>query len=67
MDELIFPDEITSEMNVEDYKMVYYNSWDAQYLGYLVVSYNDTAYAKEVERLMDFASTDYLGYYGFGL
>lgn len=64
MDESIFPVEITSDMEVSDYKMVYYNTWDAQYLGYLVVSYNDSDYAEEVKRLTNYASTDYLGYYG---
>lgn len=64
MDESIFPAEITPNMNVLDYKMVYYDPWDAQYLGYLVVSYDDADYEKEVERLTQYASTDYLGYYG---
>ena len=32
MKEDIFPEEITNEMRVTDYKMVYYNPWDAQYL-----------------------------------
>ena len=32
--------KITDDMNVADFKMVYYNPWDAQYLGYLVVDYS---------------------------
>lgn len=63
MDETIFPDKITDNMNVIDYKMVYYNPWDAQYLSYLVVEYNENDYFKECERLKQYESTDYIGYY----
>ena len=44
MDESIFPESITDNMDVLDYKMVYYNPWDAQYLSYLVVEYDDKSY-----------------------
>lgn len=44
--------------------MVTYNPWDAQYLSYLVVKYEEKAYSGEVERLKKYASTEYLGYYG---
>lgn len=64
MDESIFPKEITNDMKVIDYKMVYYNPWDAQYLSYLVVDYNNEDYEKEVNRLKEYKSTDYIGYYG---
>ncbi len=64
MDETIFPQTITDEMQVEDYKMVYYNPWDAQYLSYLVVQYDEDTYEEEVARLEVYESTDYLGYYG---
>ncbi len=64
MDESIWPDKITDNMDVEDFKMVYYNPWDAQYLGYLVVNYADEDYAKELERLQNYNSTEYVGYYG---
>ncbi|MBR2806909.1 MAG: helix-turn-helix transcriptional regulator [Oscillospiraceae bacterium] len=63
MDESIWPREITESMEVEDYKMVYYNPWDAQYLGYLVVKYEPDEYAKETERLRNYESTEYIGYY----
>ena len=63
MNEDIFPKTITDDMNVIDYKMVYYNPWDAQYLSYLVVDYNDEDYQKETERLKKYNSTDYIGYY----
>ena len=51
-------------MNVIDYKMVYYNPWDAQYLSYLVIDYNEQAYEKECKRLKEYKSTEYIGYYG---
>lgn len=63
MDETIWPREITDDMDVEDYKMVYYDPWDKQYLGYLVVNYSNEDYAKEVERLKAYESTEYVGYY----
>lgn len=64
MDETIFPESITEDMNVQDYKMVYYNPWDAQYLSYLVVEYDGAYYETEVTRLQGYASTEYEGIYG---
>lgn len=64
MDESIFPQEITENMSVKDYKMVYYNPWDAQYLSYLVVQYDAESYGQELERLKSYSSTEYIGYYG---
>lgn len=64
MKEDIFPEKITDEMDVLDYKMVYYNPWDAQYLSYLVVEYQDEDYQKEMKRLEAYPSTSYIGYYG---
>ena len=63
MDETIWPKEITDDMNVVDFKMVYYNPWDAQYLGYLVADYAADDYQEEVKRLKAYESTDYIGYY----
>ena len=63
MDESIFPAAITPEMDVQDFRMVYYNPWDAQYLAYLTVKYDDAAYAAERVRLEAYPSTDYIGYY----
>ena len=63
MDENIWPKKITENMNVLDYKMVRYDPRDVQYLGYLVVEYSDEDYVKEVERLKNYESTDYIGYY----
>ena len=63
MDESIFPKTISKDMNVEDYKMVYYDPWDKQFLSYLVVEYDDTKYNDEKTRLTNYKSTDYIGYY----
>ena len=64
MDETIFPEKITDNMQVDDYIMVYYNPWDAQFLSFLEVTYEEADYAKEVERLTEYKSTKYEGYYG---
>ncbi len=63
MDESIWPRTINNASDVVDYKMVCYNPWDAQYLGYLVMDYSDEDYAAEAARLRDYPSTDYVGYY----
>ena len=80
MDESIFPNadsitpnadyatgsgnDITTAMNIGDYKMVYYNPWDPQWLSYLVVDYGDELWAAECARLRAYPSTEYLGCYG---
>ncbi len=64
MSEVIFPEEITEDMNVQDYKMVYYNPFDAQYLSYLVVEYDEASYEEELARLKAYPRMDYIGYYG---
>lgn len=64
MDESIWPEQITAAMEVQDYVMVYYNPWDAQFLGYLMVDYDQDSYLAEVKRLAEYESTDYIGYYG---
>ena len=63
MDESIWPLTINDVSDVVDYKMVYYDPWDAQYLGYLVMDYSDGEYAAETARLKEYPSTDYVGYY----
>ena len=63
MDESIWPRTINDVSDVVDYKMVYYNPWDAQYLGYLVVDYSEEDYKKETGRLQAYPSTEYVGYY----
>lgn len=72
MDESIFPSDISdgiaedaqSGMEVKDYKMVYYDPWDAQYLSYLEVQYDDERYAAETARLAEYPSDEYIGYFG---
>ena len=64
MDESIFPESITDHMDVLDYKMVYYNPWDAQFLSYLVVEYDDKSYEEEIQRLGQYDSKEYKGYFG---
>ena len=64
MDESIFPAELTDEMNVVDYKMVYYDPWDAQYLSYLTVAYSPSDYEAELKRLKGCGITPYEGIYG---
>ena len=63
MREEIFPKSI-NELNVKDFKMVYLDSWDKQYLSYLVIDYSKNEYEKEVERLNKYGIEDYIGYYG---
>lgn len=63
MSEEIFPSSIKN-LNIKDFKMVYYNPWDAEYLAYLVVDYDDEAYLKEKERLNEIGIDDYKGIYG---
>lgn len=62
MSEEIFPENLEG-LNVIDFKHVYYNPWDANYLGYLVVDYDDAAYEKELERLSKIGIEDYIGIY----
>lgn len=64
MDESIFPEKITKTIHVRDYKMVYYNPWDAQYLSYLVAEYSQKDYQAEVDRLKKCPHEAYAGYYG---
>ena len=54
MDDSIFPDEITDEMAVQDFKMVYDPSEGYAYLGYLIVRYEEEAYEKELLRLKSY-------------
>lgn len=63
MDESIWPRSINDASDVADFKMVYYNPWDAQYLGYLVMDYSPEEYATEAARLKEYPSTNYVGYY----
>ncbi len=64
MDERIFPSAPIAGLHVQEYKMVYYDPWDAQYLSYLTVHYSPEDYAAETARLSALGVSDYIGYYG---
>ena len=57
----VFPAAVTEEMTVQDFRMVYYNPFDAQWLCYLTVTYPESAYAKEAARLAAMPKADYQG------
>ncbi len=63
MDETIFPDSLKG-LDVKEYKMVYYNPWDAQYLSYLTVQYDEEGFARESGRLAECSHDAYEGIYG---
>ena len=59
----IFPDEITDEMTVNDFKYMSYNPWDPQIITYLTVKYSDEDYKREIERLSEIGNEKYEGIY----
>lgn len=61
MDESIFPEKITDSMKVDEFSFTYYNPWDAQYVGYLTVTYSQDEYKTEVERLYQKEQDQYKG------
>lgn len=63
MSEEIFPSKIDN-LNVLDFKMVYYNPWDKQFLSYLIVDYDLETYQKEISRLKKIGIDNYKGIYG---
>ena len=63
MNEKILPSKIEDSYYVQDFKFVYYNPWDAQYLTYLEINYNNEDYAKELDRLGSFGIESYEGIY----
>ena len=50
-------------LNVTEYQLTYYNPWDAQYVVYMTVEYDDAAYEDEIGRLEDIGIDDYIGIY----
>lgn len=64
MDESILPDKLTDDMQVLEYKMVYYNPWDSQFLSYLTVTYTQSDFETELDRLAECGITQYKDYYG---
>lgn len=61
MDESIFPEKILDSMEVDNYNLTYYNPWDAEYVGYLTITYSDDEYEKELERLSQKEQDEYIG------
>ncbi len=61
MDESIFPEKITDSMKVDEFSFTYYNPWDAQYVGYLTVTYSQDEYETELERLYQKEHDQYKG------
>ena len=59
----VFPKEITSDMNVKDFKYTYYNPWDPQYVAYLTVEYDESAYEIEMNRLKNIGIEEYKNIY----
>lgn len=64
IDESIFPAKLTDNMDIKEYKMVYYNPWDPQYLSYLTVHYSPADYEAETQRLAEYGIDEYEGSYG---
>ena len=62
--EAIFPSKLKDTYDVKSFKSVYYNPWDANYLVYLEIDYDDEDYQREVTRLKDLGIQKYKGYYG---
>ena len=60
----LYPETITSDMDVEDFLVVYYNPWDPQFVTDLVVDYTADDYAEEITRLEAIGvEEEYLDYY----
>ncbi len=63
MDESIFPEEITEQMQVDEFSFTYYNPWDAEYVGYLTVTYSQDEFNNELERLSEKSHDHFIGLY----
>ena len=50
MDVSIFPEDV-KDKNVKEFKTIYYNPWDQQYVSYLTIEYDNDEYEQELERL----------------
>lgn len=62
-DAVLFPKEITDNMEVVDFKFIHFNPWDPQTLAYLTVRYTDDDYRRELERLSEIGIDEYKGIY----
>ena len=59
----IFPESIDDTSKVEEFKFVYYNPWDAQYVTYLTVDYDENEYNAEINRLTNLGIEEYKSIY----
>lgn len=50
-------------LDVTEYQLTYYNPWDAQYVVYMTVKYDDAQFEAESSRLRDIGIEDYKGIY----
>lgn len=60
----IWPESISKQMSVEEFKMIYYCPYESEYMGVMSVQYEQPDYRSEEERLKAIESTEYVGYYG---
>ena len=60
----IWPESIMGVEQPAKYKLISYYDDATAYTGYLKVTYDEASYEKEVERLHQVESTDYIGKYG---
>lgn len=51
-------------MKVDEFSFTYYNPWDAEYVGYLTVTYSQDEFDSELERLSKKGQDYYKGLYG---
>lgn len=56
---LLFPKEITDDMEVVDFKFIHFNPWDPQTIAYLTVRYSDEDYRRELSRLREIGIDEY--------
>ncbi len=59
----IFPKSITADMHPEEFKLIYYNPWDPQFVTYLTVDYEPDYYEEELGRLQQLGIEEYTDYY----
>ena len=59
----IFPDSIRDPSKVEEFNFVYYNPWDAQYVTYLTIDYDEEEYDAEISRLSGLGMEEYKDIY----
>lgn len=62
MDVSVFPEDV-KDKNVKEFKTIYYNPWDQQYVSYLTIEYEKDEYEKELERLNQIGIEEYKALY----